>query len=75
MATPKGMPVEVLRALARYYIAHWQDDMDWVVLAVVSFDAWLGPSFGKKWLYAIPDNLIVRQGGKNRGVCRYIVKM
>ena len=74
-ATPKGMPVEVLRALVRYYIAHRQEDTDWVVLPVVNFDAWFGPSFGKKWLYAIPEDLIVRQGGKNRGVCRYIVKM
>ena len=72
-ATPKGVPVEVLRTLIGYYIANRQEDTDWVVLPVVNFDAFFGNSFSRKWLNALPEDIIVRQKDKGRGVCRYCV--
>lgn len=58
--------------LIRYYLAHKQDDTDWVVLPVTNFDMYYGNSyFSKRVLSTIPATLLVRQ---NHGSsCRYRV--
>ena len=72
--TPDGVPTEVLRTLIGYYIVNRQVDTDWVVLPVVNFDAYFGRNFSHKWLNALPEDVIIRQRDKGRGVSRYIVK-
>ena len=72
-ATPKGVPVEVLRTLVGYYVANRQEDTAWVVLPVVNFDAYFGKNFSHKWLSALPEKVIVREWNKGRGVCRFKV--
>ena len=71
--TPKGVPPEVLRTLIGYYLVNRQEDTDWVVLPVISFDACFGRNFSRKWLNALPESVIVRGRDKGRGVCRYRV--
>jgi hypothetical protein len=73
-ATPKGVPPEVLRTLIGYYLVNRQEDTDWVVLPVISFDACFGRNFSRKWLSALPESVIVRGRDKGRGVCRYKVE-
>ena len=52
---PKEIPSEVVCTLIRYYLANRQDDCEWVVLPVASFDAYFGDtSFSKKFLPKIP---------------------
>ena len=71
--TPKGVPVDVLRSLAIYYLVNKPEDSDWVVLPVVNFDAYFGTSsFGRKWLAALPEDLIRREKS-SFGICRYRV--
>lgn len=72
-ATPKGVPTEVLRTLIGYYVVNQQEGTDWVVLPVINFDAYFGKSFSRKWLNMLPEDIIVRQRDKGRGVCRYMV--
>ena len=73
-ATPKGIPTEVLRTLIGYYLVNRQEDADWVVLPVISFDACFGRNFSRKWLNALPESVIVRGRDKGRGMCRYKVE-
>lgn len=69
-ATPKGVPDNVIPALAAYYKANKRDDSEWVQLPVSSFDAYFGSTaFGKKWLSLLPKNSIERQ--QYSGVSRY----
>ena len=70
-ATPKGIPVEVMKTLIAYYIANRQEDTDWVVLPVANFDAYFGRSFSHLWLNTLPEDAIIRERDKGRGVCRY----
>lgn len=58
--------------LIRYYLAHKQEDTDWVVLPVTNFDMYYGNSyFSKRVLSTIPETILLRQ---NHGpVCRYKV--
>ena len=70
-ATPKGIPVEVMTTLIGYYIANRQEDTDWVVLPVANFDAYFGRSFSHIWLNKLPEDTIIRERDKGRGVCRY----
>lgn len=73
-ATPKGVPFEVIEMLVAYYIANKPEDGDWVVLPVANFDAYFGgTSFSKKYLKAIPETIMVRDG-MGFGVCRYKIK-
>ncbi len=72
--TPKGVPTEVLRTLIGYYLVNRQEDTDWVVLPVISFDACFGRNFSRKWPSALPESVIVRGRDKGRGVCRYKVE-
>ena len=72
-ATPKGVPTEVLRTLIGYYAANRQEDTPWAVLPVVNFDAYFGNNFSHRWLNALPEDVIIRQRDKGRGVCRYCV--
>ena len=55
-----------------YYLAHKQEDTEWVVLPVTSFDMYYGGSyFSKRVLNTIPETILIRQ---NHGpVCRYCV--
>ena len=70
-ATPKGIPIEVMITLVAYYFANRQEDTDWVVLPVANFDAYFGRSFSHIWLNKLPEDTIIRERDKGRGVCRY----
>ena len=59
--------------LATYYLAHKPDDSDWVVLPVVSFDAYFGgTTFSKKILSQLPKEIIICDK-TGYGVSRYKV--
>ena len=69
-ALPKGIPSEVVCMLIRYYLANRQDDCEWVVLPVASFDAYFGDtSFSKKYLPKIPPEIMERSNAF--GISRY----
>ena len=72
---PRQIPqkLKVIPTLVAYYAANRQEDIDWVVLPVVNFDAYFGTaSFGKKYLTLIPPEIMERdQSGS--GVSRYRV--
>jgi hypothetical protein len=56
--------------LIAYYHAHREDDYDWVVLPVTSFDMYYGGSyFSKRILSTIPEEILERQS--HMGTCRY----
>ncbi len=60
-ATPRRMPKTVLPTLIQYYLAHRQEDTDWVVLPVANFDAFFGTTtFGRTWLSRIPEDILER---------------
>ena len=64
---------EKVSYLVAYYLAHKPDDSDWVVLPVVSFDAFFGgTTFSKKLLSHLPKNIIIRDR-TGYGVSRYKV--
>ena len=72
IALPKEIPSEVVCTLIRYYLANRQDDCEWVVLPVASFDAYFGDtSFSKKYLPKIPPEIMER--GNAFGISRYRV--
>ena len=56
--------------LIRYWLAHKQEDTDWVILPVTNFDMYYGNSyFSKRVLSTVPETILIRQ---NYGsVCRY----
>lgn len=56
--------------LIRYYLAHKQEDTQWVVLPVTNFDMYYGnTTFSRKILSTIPETILVRQ---SRGsLCRF----
>ncbi len=59
--------------LIAYYLAHKPKDSDWVVLPVVSFDAYFGgTTFSKKILSQLPKDIIIRDR-TGYGVSRYKV--
>lgn len=69
-ALPKEIPSEVACTLIRYYLANRQDDCEWVVLPVASFDAYFGDtSFSKKYLPKIPPEIMERSSAF--GISRY----
>ena len=58
--------------LIAYYHAHKEDDCDWVILPVTSFDMYYGGSyFSKRILSTIPEKILERQN--HMGTCRYRV--
>lgn len=58
--------------LIAYYHAHQEEDSDWVVLPVTSFDMYYGGSyFSKRILSTIPETILERQN--HVGSCRYRV--
>ena len=58
--------------LIAYYHAHREEDSEWVILPVTSFDMYYGGSyFSKRILSAIPEEILERQN--HMGVCRYRV--
>ena len=64
---------EKVSYLVAYYLAHKPADSDWVVLPVVSFDAFFGgTTFSKKILSRLPKNIIIRDR-TGYGVSRYKV--
>ena len=71
-AVPEHMQ-EKVSYLVAYYLAHKPNDSDWVVLPVVSFDAYFGgTTFSKKILSGLPKNIIIRDR-TGYGVSRYKV--
>ena len=59
--------------LAAYYLANIDDEPEWVVLPVVSFDAYFGgTTFSKKILSKLPKDIIIRDR-TGYGVSRYKV--
>lgn len=59
--------------LIAYYLANIDDEMEWVVLPVVSFDAYFGgTTFSKKILSKLPKDIIIRDR-TSYGVSRYKV--
>ena len=53
-----------------YYLAHKQEDTEWVVLPVSNFDMYYGNSyFSKRVLSSIPETILVRQ--HRSAACRY----
>jgi len=59
--------------LIRYYLAHKQEDTEWVVLPVSNFDMYYGGSyFSKRILNTIPVGILERQN--HMGTCRYRIK-
>ena len=68
LASKKATPYIV--DLIAYYHAHKQEDTDWVVLPVTSFDMYYGGSyFSKRILSTIPESILERQN--HVGTCRY----
>lgn len=62
VATPKGVPNEVIPTLVAYYRVNKPEESDWVLLPVSSFDAYIGSTgFSKKWLNQISGEIVVRQ--------------
>jgi len=56
--------------LIAYYHSHKEDDSEWVVLPVTSFDMYYGGSyFSKRILSTIPESILERQS--HVGTCRY----
>lgn len=56
--------------LIAYYHTHKEDDSEWVVLPVTSFDMYYGGSyFSKRILSTIPEEIMERQN--HVGTCRY----
>ena len=58
--------------LIAYYHTHREDDCDWVILPVTNFNAYLGASFGRKYLPKLPKELCERNE-HSHGVCRFRV--
>lgn len=70
LAGKKAMPY--VCDLIAYYRAHQQEDSDWVILPVTSFDMYYGGSyFSKRILSTIPETILERQN--HVGTCRYRV--
>jgi hypothetical protein len=60
--------------LVAYYYANKPEDTDWVVLPVVSFNAYYGSTtFSKKKLPMLPQSIFVRE--ERHGLCRLKVKL
>ena len=58
--------------LIRYYLAHKQEDTEWVVLPVTNFDMYYGNSyFSKRILSSIPETILLRH--YHGPVCRYCI--
>ena len=68
-ALPKEIPSEVVCTLIRYYLANRQDDCEWVVLPVASFDAYFGDTSFSKYLPKIPPEIMERSNAF--GISRY----
>lgn len=59
--------------LIAYYHTHREEDCDWVVLPVTSFDMYYGSSyFSKRVLSSVPVEILERQN--HIGICRYRIK-
>ena len=70
----KKVPDDIVSTLIGYYLANRQEDTDWVVLPVSSFDAYFGTtSFGRRWLGKIPESVLERPA-QCLGVSRYLIK-
>ncbi len=70
----RKVPDDIVSTLIGYYIANRQEDTDWVVLPVSSFDAYFGTtSFGRRWLGKIPES-VMKRSDQCLGVSRYLIK-
>lgn len=71
-AVPDGLR-DTVSYLIAYYLANIDDEIEWVVLPVVSFDAFFsGTTFSKKILSKLPKDIIIRDR-TSYGVSRYKV--
>ena len=71
-AVPNDLRDKVSYLIA-YYLANIDDEMEWVVLPVVSLDAYFGgTTFSKKILSKLPKDIIIRDR-TSYGVSRYKV--
>ena len=60
----------VIIELAKYYIANKQEDTEWVILPVDSFNAYFGTtSFDRKWLPEFPEEIIDIPFRKDEAAC------
>ena len=68
--TPKGTPDSLLPMLVKYYLAHLQEDEEWVVLPVSAVDAYYGSnSFSKKWKPLLPKEFV--EFKNSYGICKF----
>ena len=68
--TPTGVPVEVSVLLYKYYVAHKEDDREYVLLPQQNFNAWFSnTNFSQKWVGALSKVLIEKK--VLDGVCKY----
>ena len=73
-STPKRVPDNLLPILAKYYLAHLEEDEEWVVLPVSAVDAYYGSnSFSKKWKTLLPKNII--EFKNSYGICKYRITL
>lgn len=71
-AVPDGLR-DTVSYLIAYYLVNIDDEIEWVVLPVVSFDAFFsGTTFSKKILSKLPKDIIIRDR-TSYGVSRYKV--
>ncbi len=72
---PAGIPLNVLTAIAEYYIANKPYDSDWCVMPVTKIEAYLGSSaLGKQFMIKIPAEFMQKKE-TNYGisVCKVIL--
>ena len=69
------VPFNVVSNMVCFCLANKQEDTDWVVLPVGSFDAYYGNTyFSHKWLSRIPNTVLERSPQKC-GVCRVRLRL
>ena len=69
-ATPTGTPTTLLPMLAQYYLAHKEENAEWVILPVSAVDAYYGNNnFSKKWKTALPKAIF--ENKESYGICKF----
>lgn len=69
-ATPIGIPINLLPMLAQYYLAHKEENAEWVILSVSAVDAYYGNNnFSKKWKAALPKDIF--ESKESYGICKF----
>ena len=71
--TPKGVPVEAIILLYKYYLANKEDGREYVLLPQQNFNAYFGnTNFSQKWVGALNGKLIEKKvlDGMCKVLCR-----